>query len=124
MLVMEDNDAKKVMIAWKKYRPLFNDRPIKKGARVDIDQLWQEAWDSLGEIDFLKLSRNAGVPFKTTVDAWHRLVDCRLIYPDGTISPNASRLLNAEVGHYLRPYIPRNMPIVPPQPKPKEQPKK
>ncbi len=104
ILIMDDLDAQKLMAAWQLYRPAFTDRAVRKGETVD--DLWEKLWESVEPIQYKKLSDDSGVPYATVCVLFRRLMNARLIYPDGTISPNAKKLLTTAVGGNIAGLVP------------------
>lgn len=108
LLVMDDPDAKKLLVAWTLYKPTFREVPLLKDETLDL--AWTRLWDSIGYLNFNKLSQLAGVPYQTTILTFSRLRDCRLIYPDGTINKHAHAIIATEVTNYLKPILPKYSP--------------
>ena len=96
-LILNDEDAKKVIAAWSLERPAFTDRPLKEN-ESPVDALMQ-LWDTV-EPNLVKLSMNATVPLNQTREIFDRLKSTRLIYPDGSIHKNARVILRSEVQAY------------------------
>jgi hypothetical protein len=105
LLVMEDVDAKKLMVAWTLYRPEFKDRPLAKDE--SLDNAWINLWDSIGYINYNKLAQLAGIPYQTAIITFSRLRDCHLIFPDGSISLNAKNIIASEVANHLKVILPK-----------------
>jgi hypothetical protein len=105
ILVIDDLDAQKVMAAWQIYHPPFKDRPIRKGETAS--DIWLSLWNSIEPIQFKLVSDDSGVPFASVCVLFRRLQNAHLIYPDGTISPNAKKLLTTAVGSNIAGMVPR-----------------
>lgn len=100
ILVMKDEQAKKVLAAWTRYRPKCSDGPLENGET--IENAFARLWAQLPEIDYEKLSDWSGVPMSTTIQIFHRLRDTEIIYPDGTVTKDAYDLLEGEKSAYLK----------------------
>lgn len=104
-LIITDNAYKCVMVAWTHYRPQFKDTEI--GPKEPQSQWFARLWDSVGDVDFVKLSSLAGIPFNITREKFDNLKRMALIYPDGSMSVNAANLIRAEVGAHISALMPR-----------------
>lgn len=94
IVVMKDDEAKKVIGAWISYGQKCSDFVVSPTAdpRVTAERLWEEA----EPIDLDQLSLISGVPATRAGRIFERLRICSLIFPDGTISDGASRLIYGE----------------------------
>lgn len=110
MLIMDDPDAKLMLAAWTVYPieklPSSLLRPLEKN-ETPLSAYWRLWKDCAGLVDVEKLSRISGIPFQSTLIIFDRLKIARMVYPDGTINLNALKILQTEVGGYLRRYVPR-----------------
>lgn len=97
-LFMDDKAAKKLLVAWTLYRPVFTDRPLKK--QESIDNAYASLWTRLGDIDFQKLADDADMTVWSAMHIFHRLQEARAVYPDGTIAKFAQKLIINEIGSY------------------------
>jgi|SRR3972149_2916854 len=100
MLIIDDQDAQFIMIAWTILHPDFADFPVDESAAAK--KVWADAWEStLQNVDIKALASLANVPERTALESFHRLRTANLIYPDGTISDDAMTIIRAEVGTRL-----------------------
>ena len=106
LFLLDDLDAKKVLVAWTLYRPEFRDRA--RGKKESVLEAFWNLWDESEPVDFARLSKVAGVPYQTTLVSFERFRHARLVYPDGTISESALNIVRAEVGSYIKNLLPRN----------------
>ncbi len=106
LFLLDDLDAKKVLVAWTLYRPVFRDRARVKKESI-VEAYWA-LWEESDEVDIARLSNVAGVPYQTTLVCFERFKHARLIYPDGTISESALQIVRAEVGSYIKNLLPKH----------------
>lgn len=106
LLVIDNHDAKKVLVAWTMYPLEYNETTI--GKNESDAEAWERIWYYVYPIHHEKIARIAGVPYSSTLQAWNMLRTCRLIYPDGTISKNCQAIIATEVKSYLRAILPKN----------------
>jgi hypothetical protein len=105
ILVMNDAVAKKVMVAWKIYGPTFADPEFKP--RVELRAQLARLWEEVGPIDMDRLAEIAGVPATRAARAFARLKAAHLIWPDGSSSEEARRIVLGDVSAYIRPLVPK-----------------
>lgn len=105
ILIMNDVVAKRTAVAWKIYRPDFKEPAGKAGESV-YDSI-ERLWDSLGEIDFDRLAEIAGLPVTKVAKAFARLRAANLIWPDGSMSEEARKIIVGDINVHLMPMIPK-----------------
>lgn len=94
IIILDDEDALRVMVAWKKLDHSWT-RPgprMPQPIAGKLGRLWTwvvQGWD----IDVDKVSKLVGLPWTTTHDKIEMLVGNRLIYPDGSTSKYAQTAL-------------------------------
>lgn len=118
ILIINDDLAKRVLIAWTLYQPTLKDFDIKATDNpiIVLDRLWAP---TLKEMDIERLALIAGVPSTRAAKIFDRLRVAALIFPDGTAAPNALSVVRAEVASYIQDMMPRRGPLQPaPQPAP------
>ncbi len=114
ILIMNDGVAKRVAVAWKIYRPTFKEPATKAGE--DVYATIERFWSSLNPINFDRLGEIAGLPVTKVVKAFARLRAANLIWPDGTMSEEARKIIVGEINVHLMPMIPK----APAAPKPEK----
>lgn len=103
-LIMDDESAKRVIIAWTNSFPgHVADFEVKP--EDTITDIIKMAWGC--PIDYEALSRIAGLPAKTVEVKISQLSALRLIYPDGTASNLALQIIEAETTAKVRKYLGR-----------------
>jgi hypothetical protein len=95
-LIMDDVQAKKVMVGWMQYFPTCRDFPVKEAD--DPHGALARLWESLGPLDWEKLAARAKAPASRVKREFERLRAVHLVWPDGTIDSNALVLIQTEVG--------------------------
>jgi hypothetical protein len=105
ILIMNDVVAKKVMVAWRIYGPEFADPEFN--SKLDLRVQLARLWEGVGPIDMNRLAEIAGVPMTRAVKAFARLRAAHLIWPDGSSTEDARRIVIADVQGYVRPLMPR-----------------
>ncbi len=90
ILFIRSEEAQRILSAWPMMEIEFADRPLKKNEdfRDAHDNLWLEA-----KYDLAALAYQADIPQTRSDKMFARLMKANLVYPDGTISPNATNLL-------------------------------
>lgn len=124
IFIKDDNDAKRLLVAWMRYRPQFKDFECEP--KVAPEDAFELAWDSAQDTDFDRLARIAGLPHLTTKNQFMRLVSAGLLYPDGTISKNALIVIQAEMKGHLRTLFAQSAQpdvLEPPPPEPRPRPR-
>lgn len=94
LVILGDEDACKVLVAWQKTDQLWRHprSPAPEATHGRMEALW--TWIVSGwEIDDAKVARLAGVPFSVTHAKLEMLIGNRLIYPDGSMSGAARKVL-------------------------------
>jgi len=100
LLIAGDPMAKKLLAAWA-VTPLIWIPPTSEApADTDHNGLWDWIWEDT-EIDLDLLSRRSGVPYSFMEPKLTILVASRLIFPDGTISDFAEKILASDVAREL-----------------------
>jgi len=103
-LVLEDEEAKKVLSAWR-VLPLtvkdFNVRDTVDPVAV-LATLWAHA-----SVNIAELSKLSTIPETRAKTIFERLRAAYLIWPDGTITDLGIKLLNADRTAYLNSRIPK-----------------
>jgi hypothetical protein len=56
-------------------------------------------------VDLYRLSELAGVPYHAVLEKWPRLREANLVYPDGSISESALKVIRSEIAGKL--FIPK-----------------
>ncbi len=109
ILFIKSEEAQRVMAAWPMMGASCTDRELKKGETLGKASmaLWAEANETYSMDD---LATQAEVPSTICERLVSRLTRASIIYPDGTISPNASNLLVTESIAHLRSRNPRGKP--------------
>ncbi len=97
-LIIKDEVAKCVAVAWKVYRPLFKEPPAKPNEL--IHDTIKRLWEAVAPIDMNRLARIAGVPVTRAEKAFHRLRESNLIWPDGTYPEEVRAIVIGDVGGY------------------------
>lgn len=97
-LFLKSEEAKRILAAWPMVGVKAVDRPLKKNESYAA--AYHSLWDS-AFADLQELADQADVPFTRCVSIFSRLMKAGLVYPDGTISPQASKLLVATAIGYL-----------------------
>lgn len=111
ILIMNDAEAKKVAVAWKIYEPVFIDKEYKP--KVDYRIQLASLWEGVGEIDIDRLAQIAGVPVTRTAKAFARLQAARLIWPDGSMSGEVTKIIAGDVGLKYLPMRQKTSPAKP-----------
>ncbi len=106
ILFIKDAQAQHVIAAWPLMGIMARDRNLKNGESFDDASaaLWGAAHKQFSMDD---LSEQADVPYTRCQKIFYRLVRAGVIYPDGTISPNASNLLVSTALAHVRSLAPR-----------------
>jgi hypothetical protein len=99
MLLVRDEELKKVLVAWTMYRPEFKDFAIRSSDNPII--VLGRLWGSVGPVDFPRLADIAGVPETRTQKFFERLRAAGLAYPDGTINKFAMAALRLELETFI-----------------------
>jgi hypothetical protein len=120
LLLRGDAVAEKVLIAWIRYRPAFKDSAAAKGE--DESSTLDRLWEGVGPINFKKLGAIAGLPETVAEKSFRHLQAALIVWPDGTITPDALRFLIGMGNAHLRGLLPKTTPAAAP-PK-KEEPSK
>ncbi len=102
---MDDAVAKKTAVAWKIYRPTFKEPSAKAGE--DEHTMIARFWEGVGPIDFDRLANIAGLPVTKVTKAFARLRAANLIWPDGSMSDEARKIIVGEINVHLMPMIPK-----------------
>ena len=117
-LILDDVDAKKVMIAWTlvPHHP-FMDRERKKNESLDLalSDLWTQV-----AVDMDELTKASELPLQVTVLKFNRLKKIKLVYPDGSVPSEARKLIRSEINSYRINLVPkgyRAQGVASPQPK-------
>jgi len=105
ILIMNDVMAKRVAVAWKIYRPAFKEPAAKSGE--DAYDSIARFWEGVGAINFDRLAEIAGLPVTKVTKAFARLKAANLIWPDGTMSDEARKIIVGDINVYLMPMIPK-----------------
>ena len=95
--ILGDPCAQKVLSAWGCAVRL---KLTKEKPPADLDALWAFGWRNC-EIDEARLCRATGLSDKIVKEQVARLQDLRLVYPDGTITEPARKLLASIVAREL-----------------------
>ncbi len=114
ILIMNDDIAKRVAVAWKIYRPDFKERAGK--SKEDAYEGIARLWNGIGQVDFDRLAMIAGLPVTKVAKAFGRLRAANIIWPDGTMSEEARKIIVGEINVHLMPMIPK----APAAPKPEK----
>jgi len=101
-LIINDDDAKKLLVGWTLYRPRNKDRELGAGERLDMaaKKIWPR-------VDFERLSRLSGVAWRSALEIFPRLREAGLVYPDGTANEQALRIIRGEVGAHIQGLVKR-----------------
>lgn len=96
VVVASDENAMKVLIAWRSVAPPW--RPPSGEPPEDRNERWTWLW--LGRaphnVPWLrKLAEASGVPVAHVLRCWRVLWMQRLVYPDGTVSEEALKVVRA-----------------------------
>jgi hypothetical protein len=112
ILIIDDESAKKVLFAWTNLFPSFTDfdtfnhRPDGDLGPINIEmplpEVIDRAWQGITEEQYEKLARIAGLPRRTVEDKVMQLSRARLIFPDGTASEYALKMIEAEIAGKAR----------------------
>lgn len=100
LLIIDDPVAKKVLFAWTNLYPAYTDFD---SANMTLKEILDKAWSTT--LDFEQLSRIAGLPRRTVEEKIIQLARARLIFPDGTASPFALKVIEAEISGKVRKFI-------------------
>ena len=90
--VVDDREAIRVLAAWRLVRWTWH-KPRGK-APTEINELWYWLWAG-GKFDLEALSAAAGHSRGVVERSLAVLVNARIVYPDGSISVEAARLVEA-----------------------------
>ncbi len=105
VLVVDDIEAQRVMIAWTYYRPAVSD--YSPGKKETVEAMAARLWAKVSPVDFKKLGALASVPASRCESAFYRLKMAGLVYPDGTISGPATDLLRGQITARIKGLIPK-----------------
>ncbi len=105
ILVINDASAQQVLVAWTFLGAKTRDYEPRKTQTADEASV--VLWANSTDIDFEELARISGVPRTKCEKIFYRLRRTNLVYPDGTISKNASELLSGQVMAHIRGMLPR-----------------
>lgn len=106
MPIIDDEDAQKVIAAWDSMATRWK---VPDGIPPHEErELWEWLWINM-QINYDELALRAGVSRLTAERRFKMLIAARLVYPNGTISSNAYKLLANIVGKALAAKIPRGM---------------
>ena len=100
IFVKDDQDAKKLLVAWTLYNPPFTDAEIPDTQQPN--QAFDRLWSSQEPVDHQRLAQIAGLPYLLTQKLFARLVTARLVLPDGSVSHNVRIIIDAEMQGYLK----------------------
>lgn len=103
VLIVDDFEAQKVLVAWKLYKPLvkFADSPLRK--KEDPISALRRLWEEVGAINTKELAKRAGgVPETRVARIFDRLRASFLVWPDGTIANDANTIVTARSKTILR----------------------
>jgi hypothetical protein len=101
LIFVKDNDeAKRLLVAWTLYRPAFTDLETPDG--FTAEEAFDSLWATQEPVDFDRLGLIAGLPYLTTRKLFNRMITARLLYPDGTLSHNTRIVIQAEMRGYLK----------------------
>ncbi len=105
LLLNDDKDLTAILVAWSS---AFIRQHSKKNtiANNDAHTQWQELW-SLYSIDIEALAAATGLSSALLPPAIIKLVNARLLYPDGSISTYAKNFLRAQVAKTLKAIAPK-----------------
>lgn len=95
LLVVDNKPAKDVLLAWTYYRPFPFTDPLHH-KNDDPEQVLIKLWSYVQPVDFERLGMISGMPASVAERIFWQLTNCRLIWPDGTISDDARKLLTTE----------------------------
>jgi hypothetical protein len=111
--VLEDKEAHRVLSAWQCYprENEFADFVVKgtEDPRKVAGRLWEES----KPVDFARLAKDSDVPETRCIRIFERLLNLGLVWPDGTISVQAGKLLTAISTAALQRISPRWRPQAP-----------
>lgn len=96
-LVSDDAQAKKLLSVWPylwKHAPSYPKGPPPE----DMNERWLWLW-SLVQPDFEAMAERSGLPKYAVKEKFEVLKAGRLVYPDGTVSQWATRMLRTEVAN-------------------------
>lgn len=99
ILIVEDAIAKKVIFAWTNLFPKYEDFEADGMALPDVLRI---AWNGPTPEELDTLSRIAGLPRRTVEEKVIQLSRARLIFPDGSASDLALKVIEAEISAKLR----------------------
>lgn len=91
-LLRDDIDAQKVFVAWSMYCPRWVTRDLPDADVMNPLDLVKLAWGS-SNVDYAFLATLAGIPEATVSDKLTKLANIRLIFPDGSVSERALRMI-------------------------------
>lgn len=102
LLIKGDLRAQRVLVAWTLYKPpqpkSLNDTVQESSDPKDVARV---LWEEVGEIDISHLAALADIPVSKLTQIFWRLCQAGLIWPDGTVSANAQKILLAESNAYV-----------------------
>lgn len=106
-LIIRDDDAKKVLIAWTMiHAPVLPHKveERKEWGGESIPNVITAAWAGIDrkKIPFEEMSILSGVPKTTVKLKWDQLRRAALIYPDGTANEKALATIRGGVAAHLR----------------------
>lgn len=103
-LVMKDAQAKDVLAAWTLYPHSFTETVPRKGEtlRTTLFRWWTEFSPDMDEV-----ARTAGIPVTRVTKIFRRLQSMFLVWPDGTVAPDALNAIRGERNVYVRALIAR-----------------
>lgn len=98
--LLEDMNLVSVVHAWPKIHVVWNPPPSIEVVPLTDYELWETLWDFCSW-DEEELAIAAGVTVETALRCFQRALIVRLIYPDGTISNSAKKIIALIMGSKL-----------------------
>lgn len=107
VLITSNPAAQRIVAAWPDiYRKPFKDMPIK--ANADRGSVAAAIWGNVRETFAMEdLADQADVPVTHCEKIFVRLIRAGLLYPDGTVSEDATDFLAGQVRAVIRGMLPR-----------------
>lgn len=99
LLMLSNPDAKLVAVGWEHYHPAFEDFDVPEDASVS--QVLGQAWERV-TVDYELLAQLSLVGERIAEWVFPMLQNAQIVFPDGSISDLARRVLRAEVAGFVK----------------------
>ena len=106
VVLADDGDAVSFLAAALNFPVTFEDRALTSKDDIGTPDFLFDLWDRSSGLDLNMISIITGVEFAKVLRLYDRLRVSRLLFPDGSMAPDAERIVRAVISGRIRKALP------------------